>query len=117
MRHRVAILFLIVLTGVFAIGCGTNITGSEFIGKWVKSDRASETTEIKRNGENFIVTQIAPTFVGKVANNGEKKAREYPAVLKDGILTATTGSEPLIISYVKDGDYLLVSGQNFIRQK
>jgi hypothetical protein len=117
MRRIGAVLFLIALIGVFVIGCGNNFTGSEFIGKWVKSDRASETTEIKRNGESFIVIQIAPTFIGKVVNNGEKKTREYPAVFKDAVLTVNTGSEPIVISYVKDGDYLLVGRDKFIRQK
>ena len=116
MRRIVAMLFLTVLMGVFAAGCG-NITGSEFIGKWVNNDRVSETTEIKRNGESFIVAQTAPTFIGKVVNNGEKKTREYPATFKDAVLTVNTGSEPITISYVKDGDYLLVGGQKFIRQK
>lgn len=116
MRRMISILFLAVFIGVFAVGCG-NIAGSEFVGQWVRSDRASETTEIKRNGENFIVIQIAPTFIGKVVNNGERKAREYPAVLKDGVLNVNTGAEPIIISYVKDGDYLLVGKDKFVRQK
>ncbi len=116
MRRIVAILSLIVLMGVFAMGCG-NIMGNEFIGKWVNNDRASETTEIKRNGENFIVDQTVPTFIGKVINNGEKKTREYPAIFKDGVLTVNKGSESIAISYVKDGDYLLIGGNKFIRQK
>jgi len=116
MKRIVSILFLICLIGVFAIGCG-NTMGNEFIGKWVNNDRSSETSEIKRNGESFIVTQTAPTFIGKVANNGEKKTREYPATFKDAVLTVNTGSEPITISYVKDGDYLLVGGHKFIRQK
>jgi len=118
MRRIVAILFLTVLMGVFAMGCGNIIDrGNEFIGKWINNDRASETTEIKRNKESFIVIQTAPTFIGKVVNNGEKKTREYPATFKDAVLTVNTGSEPITISYVKDGDYLLVGGHKFIRQK
>ena len=116
MRRIVAILFLIVLMGVFAMGCG-NIMGNEFVGKWVNNDSTSETTEIKRNGESFIVSQTAPTFIGKVANNGDKKTREYPATFKDSLLTVNTGSESFTISYVKDGDYLLVGGHKFIKQK
>ena len=116
MRRIIAILFLIVFMGVFALGCG-NITGSEFIGKWVNNDRASETVEIKRNEQSFIVTQSAPIVIGKIVNNGEKKTTEYPAVLKDTILTVNKGSETITISYVKDGDYLLVGGHKFIKQQ
>ena len=116
MRRIVAMLFLTVLMGVFAAGCG-NITGSEFIGKWVNNDRAAETVEIKRNGESFIVTQSTPTIIAKIVNNGEKITREYPAILKDAVLTVNTGSETSTISYVKDGDYLLFGGHKFIRQK
>lgn len=116
MRRIVAVLSLIVLMGVFTIGCG-NIMNNEFIGQWVNNDRASETTEIKRNGENFIVAQTAPTFIGKVVNNGEKKTKEYPAIFKDGVLNVKTEAEPIAISYVKDGDYLLIGGHKFIRQK
>jgi len=118
MRRIVAILFSTVLMGVFTMGCGNIIdSGNDFIGKWVNNDRASEITEIKRNGENFIVAQTAPTFIGKVVNNGEKKTREYPAILKDAVLTVNTGSETMTISYVKDGNYLLIGGQKFIKQK
>ena len=118
MRRIVTILSLSVLMGVFTMGCGNIIdSGNEFIGKWVNSDRTSETAEIRRNGESFIVAQTAPTFIGKVVNNGEKKTREYPATFKDATLTVNTGSEPMTISYVKDGDYLLVGGHKYIRQK
>jgi len=117
MKRIVAILFLTVIMGVFAMGCGNIIdSGNQFIGKWVNIERASETAEIKRNGESFIVAQTAPTFIGKVVNNGEKKTREYPAILKDAVLTVNTGSETITISYVKDGDYLLVGGHKFIKQ-
>ena len=101
---------------VFAAGCG-NITGSEFIGKWVNTDRAAETVEIKLNGESFIVTQSTPTIIAKIFNNDEKIIREYTAILKDGVLTVNTGSEANTISYLKDGDYLLFEGHKFIRQK
>jgi hypothetical protein len=118
MRKRVVILFLAILMGVFTMGCGNIINnGNEFIGKWVNNDRASETTEIKKNGDNFIVDQTAPTFIGKVINNGDKKTREYPAILKEDVLTVNTGAEPIVISYVKEGDYLLIGGHKFIRQK
>ena len=116
MRRLVAILFLIVLMGVFATGCA-NITGNEFIGNWVNNDRASESLEIKRNGENFIVSQSAPTVIGKIVNNGEKKTTEFPAVFKESLLTVNKGSETITISYVKEGDYLLVGGHKFIKQK
>ena len=116
MRSIVAILLLTVLMGAFGVGCG-NITGSEFIGKWVNSDRAAETVEIKRNGENFIVTQSTPTIVAKIVKNEEKITREYSAVLKDAVLIVNTGSKSNTITYVKDGDYLLFEGHKFIRQK
>ncbi len=116
MRRIAAILFLIVLMGTFATGCG-NITGNEFVGKWVNNDRAAESIEIKRNGESFSVIRSTPTLVDKVVKNGEKKTTEHPGIFKDGVLTVNTGSESITISHVKDGDYLLMSGHKFIRQK
>lgn len=116
MRRIAAILFLVVLMGILATGCG-NIKGNEFIGKWVNNDRSAESIEIKRNGESFILTRSTPTLVDKVVKNGEKKTTEHPAVFKDDVLTVNTGSESITISYVKDGDYLLMGGHKFIRQK
>jgi len=116
MRRIVAMLFLTVLMVVFAAGC-SNITGGEFIGKWVNTTRAAEIVEIKRNGESFIVTQSTPTIIAKIVNNDEKIISEYTAILKDGVLNVNTGSEANTISYVKDGDYLLFERHKFIRQK
>lgn len=116
MRRIVAMLFSAVLMLVFAAGCG-NITGGEFTGKWVNSERSAETVEIKRNGESFIVTQSTPTTIAKIVNNDEKKTREYTAVLKNGVLTVNTGSEAKTMSHVKDGDYLLYEEHKFIRLK
>nr|WP_092069207.1 hypothetical protein [Dendrosporobacter quercicolus]NSL47387.1 hypothetical protein [Dendrosporobacter quercicolus DSM 1736]SDL87675.1 hypothetical protein SAMN04488502_1011064 [Dendrosporobacter quercicolus] len=116
MRRIVAMLFSTVLMLVFAAGCG-NISGGEFTGKWVNSERSAETVEIKKSGEGFIVTQSTPTTIAKIVNNDERKTREYPAVLKDGVLAVSTGSETNTISYVKDGDFLLFEEHKFIRQK
>ena len=116
MRRIIGILFLTALLGIFAAGCG-NVTGSEFIGKWVNSERDAETIEIKRNGESFIVTRSTPTIVDKIVKNGEKKTTEHPAIFKDKVLTVNMGSEPITISHIKDGNYLQVGGHKFIRQK
>lgn len=117
MRRIVAALFLTVLMGVLTVGCGSLLSGNEFIGKWVNSERSAETLEIKKDGESFIVTRSTPTLVGKVVKNGERKTIDYPATYKDALLTVNTGSQPMTISYVKEGDYLLVDGQKFIKQK
>ena len=117
MRRIIAMFFLTVLMVVFAVGCGSNITGSEFVGKWVNNDRAAETVEIKRNAENFTITQSTPTIVAKIVNNDEKIIKEYTGILKDGVLTIKTGSETKTVSYIKDGDYLLFEEHKFIRQK
>lgn len=116
MKRIVATFFLIILMGVLTAGCG-NIAGGEFVGKWVINESAAEKVEIKRNGESFVVVHTTPTFIGKVINSGESKTKEYPAVLKDGVLTINTGAESSVVSYVKEGEYLLFNGHKFIRQK
>ena len=56
MKRFTTIIFLTVIMGVVAAGCG-NITGNQFVGNWVNSERAAETLEITRTGDNFTVTQ------------------------------------------------------------
>lgn len=116
MRRVVALLLATVLMLIFAVGCG-NITGGEFIGKWVNAERPAETLEIKRNEENFIVTQSTPTIIAKIINNDEKIIKEYTGVLKDGVLTVNSGTETRKISYVKEGGYLLFEEHKFIKQE
>ena len=116
MRRSITILILVVFMGFIAAGCG-NITGNQFIGKWVNSERAAESVEIKRNGDSFIVTQTTPTMIAKIIDNNEKIIKEYPATLKDGVLIVNTGSGQSTVTYVKDGDSLLFENHRFIRQK
>jgi len=116
MKRFATIILLTVIMGVIAAGCG-NITGNQFVGNWVNSERAAETLEITRTGDSFTVTQSTPTIVAKIINNGEKIIKKYPATFKDGLLILNTGSETSRISYVKDGDHLLFEGHKFVKQK
>ena len=116
MKRFTTIILLTVIMGVVAAGCG-NITGNQFVGNWVNSERAAETLEITRTGDNFTVTQSTLTIVAKIINNGEKILKKYPATFKEDLLILNTGSETSRISHVKDGDYLLFEGHKFLRQK
>jgi len=116
MKRFTTIIFLTVIMGVVAAGCG-NIIGNQFVGNWVNSERAAETLEITRTGDSFTVTQSTPTIVAKIINNGEKIIKKYPATFKEDLLILNTGSETSRLSHVKDGDYLLFEGHKFVRQK
>ncbi len=110
MKRLLLFFILVVSFSAFLVGCGKE-SGSEYIGKWVNSKMASETLEIKRNGDNFIVTQTMPDFFGGT------KTSDYPAVFKDDVLTINAGLGPITMSYVKDDDTLVVGGNKFNHQK
>ena len=116
MKSFVSTIFITVIMGVIAVGCG-NITGNQFVGNWVNSERAAERLEITRTGDGFTVTQSTPTIVAKIINNDEKIIKKYPATFKDDLLILNTGSEISRISYRKDGDYLLFEGHKFVKLK
>jgi hypothetical protein len=71
MKHFTTIILLTAIMGVIAVGCG-NVTGNQFVGNWVNSQRAAEILEITRTGDSFTITQSTPTIVAKIINNNEK---------------------------------------------
>lgn len=110
MKRFLLFFILVVSFSAFLVGCGKE-SGSEYVGKWVNSKMASETLEIKRNGDNFIVTRTMPDFFGGT------KISDFPAVFKDGVLTINAGLGPITMSYVKDDDTLVMGGSKFNHQK
>ena len=78
------LLFLAVLT----VACSRQ--GSEYLGKWVNTTKPSDTMEITRNGEQYLLS-------GKV-----------PATYKDGALQVAGPFGTITLTYIKSSDTLVL---------
>ena len=85
----------LLLVSFLAVGCSGQ--GSQFVGKWVNTTNASDTMEITRNGEQFlIITPHQKLGIG--------------AVYKDGFLQVPSTMGALTLTYIKSSDTLVAPG-------
>ncbi len=76
------------------VGCSFH--GSQFIGKWVNTKNASDTMEIIRNGEQYLL----------ISSDGSKHGATY----KDGFLQIPSGMGTTTLTYIKSSDTLIAPG-------
>lgn len=94
--------FACVAVALILSACGQK--GNEFVGNWQCVKYPSRSAQIERNGDNFLVKDIAPSFF----KSTEMKTNVMPAVYKDGVLQVSGGFGTANIGYVKDTDTLLM---------
>ena len=96
---------LVLLAVIFGVGCGRG-AGSEFLGKWEDVKNPSDTVEILKNGDQFLVV------------HGNEK---IGAVLKDGSLEIAGMMGAIRVTHIKSSDTLTVPGfggtQEYKRKK
>lgn len=97
MSRVVMITFALILSA-----CGQK--GNEFIGTWQCVKYPSRSAQIERNGNSFLVKDIAPS----VFKSSEIKTNVMPAVYNDGVLQLTIASSTANVGYVKATDTLLM---------
>ena len=91
---RKAIQSTLLLT-LLVIGCTK--PGSEFVGKWVNSGNTSDTLDVSRNGDQFVIT----------GPDGEK----MPATYANGTLQVQGAmGAALSLTYVKSSDTVTTPG-------
>jgi len=78
---------------VFLSGCRS--TGSQFLGKWVNKANPTDSFQVVRNGDEFLIVSPA----GKVG-----------AIYKDGALEVKGALLSADLTYVKQTDTLLTPG-------
>ena len=79
-----------------ALILGCTKPGSEFVGKWTNSANASDTVDIARNADEFLITGPDGTKIG--------------ATLKDETLQMAQPMAGITFTYVKSSDSLLSQG-------
>lgn len=112
MKRIVIWLLIPIFMSLIFSGCFSN-PGQEYLGKWNAGEKSGITIDVKRNGENYLVSMTWPGF-------GMNKPTDFPAVIKDGSLTIQFGGGPMSFTYVKNEDILLggvVAGTKFHRLK
>lgn len=114
MKRNFILTMLVILISVFFVGCGQS--GSEYLGKWVNIKSADYKLEIKKNGDNFIVAQTIPNFFSRSADDKEL-THEYPAILKDGVLTINADFGQVTVAHVKEDDTILLKEGKYKRVK
>jgi hypothetical protein len=85
----------LLLLSLFVVGCSSR--GSQFVGKWVNTTNPSDTMEITRNGEQFLI--VSPN---------DKLG--LGATYKDGFLQAPNTMGTMTLTYVKSSDTLIAPG-------
>jgi hypothetical protein len=81
------------LLAALVVGCSK--PGSDFVGKWVNTQDASEVLDISRNGDGFLI-----------GANGQNLGATY----KDGALQMDGMMGAVSLTYVKSTDTLLAPG-------
>lgn len=72
------------------------------MGKWVNSKNASDTVEIVKNGEGFLIKETLPSRF----NKGAMDTTKMPAVLKDGLLQLNGVLGSFSVGHIKETDTL-----------
>jgi hypothetical protein len=90
---RTAIQSALILT-TLVLGCTK--PGSEFLGKWVNPGNPTDSVQVDRNGDEFLVTGPDGTKIG--------------ATLKEETLTMAAPMTGVTFTYVKNSDTLLSPG-------
>jgi virulence-associated protein VagC len=126
MKKWILVLFIMIFSSIIT-GCGQ---GSEYEGKWVsiiKSDwdgtKVVQKLDIKKNGENYIITPTTEQYrdTGKTVGEMGKKAiwnsvteKPISATLKDGRLVIDMFSN---FTFVKnDGTILGSRGETYKKE-
>lgn len=91
-----------VAAALILTACGQK--GNEFVGTWQCVKYPSRSAQIERNGDSFLVKDIAPS----VFKSSEIKTNVMPAVYKDGVLQLSVGSDTANVGYVEATDTLLM---------
>lgn len=90
------------IVGIILSACGQK--GAEFIGTWQCVKYPSRSAQIERNGDNFLVKDIAPS----VFKSSVIESHVLPASYKDGVLQVSGGFGTANVGYVKATDTLLM---------
>lgn len=90
---RKAIQSTLVLT-MLVLGCSK--PGSEFLGKWTNAGNPSDSVQVDRNGDEFLITGPDGTKIG--------------ATLRDETLNMASPMTGISFTYVKSSDTLLSPG-------
>lgn len=94
--------FAYVLIAAALSGCGSK--GGEFVGKWQSTKYPQHQAVIEKNGDSYLLKNIAPSMFKR----GETDTEVVPAVYKDGALEVSTGFGTAKVGYIKDTDTLLM---------
>jgi hypothetical protein len=95
---------LLLLAVVMAVS-GCSSSGSQFLGKWVRTSNPHETIEIIRNGDQFLILY------------GQDNKEKMAAIYKDGGLEVEGMGGALHLTYVKSSETILVGDEEFKREK
>lgn len=99
----------VLLVSSVLAGCGSN-SGSDYLGKWANVRVESNSLEIERNGDGFMIRSVEPGLAGLETKN-------IPATMKDGALQTQTGLGVIVMVLDKKTGNLTNGTSEFKRVK